>query len=96
MIPSHYRLNNQPTSLSNVVLNSMDKDVEEEGGGLIDIPDPDYSPLMVRKTHQLSNHQNNLWGNASRYKGSLEDLVETEADMDIDMALSKATDSLCR
>ena len=50
----------------------MDK--EEEGGGLIDIPDPDYSPPLVRKTHQFkSNHQqNNLWGNASRYKGSLD------------------------
>ena len=74
----------------------MDK--EEEGEGLIDIPDPDYSPLLVRKTHQFksNNQQNNLWGNASRYKGSLEDLVETEADNDIEMALSKATDSLSR
>ena len=35
----------------------------------IEIPDPDYSPIVVRRSEKL-------WGNAARYKGSLEDHLD--------------------
>ena len=40
-----------------------------------EIPEPDYSPILFRKA---KTSQNSLWDNAARYKGSLENLVDTK------------------
>ena len=55
------------------------------------IPEPDYSPIIIRKIS--SKHQQpkmkkeiqrksnlDLWGNAARYKGSLEELDQESPD----------------
>ena len=56
------------------------------------IPEPDYSPIIIRKIsskHQQQpkmkkEHQRksnlDLWGNAARYKGSLEELDQESPD----------------
>lgn len=43
------------------------------------IPEPDYSPIIIRKVKKSSRQ---LWGNASRYKGSLEELDQEEISPD--------------
>ena len=52
----------------------------KSAGELIDIPDPDYSPIVIRRagphTPKQTQKSNKLWGNASRYKGSLEDELD--------------------
>ena len=58
------------------------------------IPEPDYSPIIIRKSKKSSNgdrrsaHIDNrrsnlqIWGNAARYRGSLEELDQEEISPD--------------
>merc|ERR1712223_1250181 len=57
------------------------------------IPEPDYSPIIIRKSKKSSNgdrrsthvdRRGNLqiWGNAARYRGSLEELDQEEISPD--------------
>ena len=49
-----------------------------------DIPEPDYSPIIIRKSKPIKSKRNNmnLWGNAARYRGSLEELDQEEVSPD--------------
>ena len=47
-----------------------------------DIPEPDYSPIIIRKSKPKTKRNMNLWGNAARYRGSLEELDQEEVSPD--------------
>lgn len=58
-----------------------------------DIPEPDYSPIIIRKSKkQPKSKRNNmnLWGNAARYRGSLEELDQEEVSPDESQGSSSA------
>lgn len=48
------------------------------------IPEPDYSPIIIRKprSHKTEKRNYQLWGNAARYRGSLEELDQEEISPD--------------
>ena len=57
-----------------------------------DIPEPDYSPIIIRKSKKPKAKRNNmnLWGNAARYRGSLEELDQEEISPDESQGSSSA------
>ena len=62
------------------------------------IPEPDYSPIIIRKISKQPKKKENrksnfeLWGNAARYKGSLEELDQSESPDESQSSSTKVKD----